>query len=195
MRSRGVSPFASPADPPQPLDEFQSESTSERAFSKDSTPFKNFLSEHRAKWSGEPETAPVTERPRFYTVVAVGIGLLVGVVVSAALGVPRFGWPVSPGGGSPVVITDSTVTLTSLPEDAAVYIDGAHAGQTPLSLSLPVGMHVAELRSGTMSRRAPLSVEAGKIADIVGVPGDPVADVHTLEHVSFVMKEGVIYKR
>ena len=39
------------------------------------------------------------------------------------------------------------------------------------------------------------SLEAGKIADIVGVPGDPTADVHTLEHVSFVMKEGVIYKR
>ena len=39
------------------------------------------------------------------------------------------------------------------------------------------------------------SVEAGKVADIVGVPGDPVADVHVLERVSFVMKEGVIYKR
>ena len=39
------------------------------------------------------------------------------------------------------------------------------------------------------------SLAAGKIADIVAVPGDPIADVHTLEHVSFVMKEGVIYKR
>jgi imidazolonepropionase-like amidohydrolase len=39
------------------------------------------------------------------------------------------------------------------------------------------------------------SVEAGKVADIVAVPGDPLADVHALEHVSFVMKEGVIYKR
>ena len=39
------------------------------------------------------------------------------------------------------------------------------------------------------------SLEAGKIADIVAVPGDPIADVHTLEHVSFVMKDGVIYKR
>jgi imidazolonepropionase-like amidohydrolase len=39
------------------------------------------------------------------------------------------------------------------------------------------------------------SLEAGKIADIVAVPGDPIADVHTLEHVAFVMKEGVIYKR
>ena len=39
------------------------------------------------------------------------------------------------------------------------------------------------------------SLEAGKTADIVAVPGDPIADVHTLEHVSFVMKEGIIYKR
>jgi imidazolonepropionase-like amidohydrolase len=39
------------------------------------------------------------------------------------------------------------------------------------------------------------SIEAGKMADIVAVPGDPLADVHALERVSFVMKEGVIYKR
>ena len=39
------------------------------------------------------------------------------------------------------------------------------------------------------------SLEAGKFADIVAVPGNPVADVHVLERVSFVMKEGVIYKR
>jgi imidazolonepropionase-like amidohydrolase len=39
------------------------------------------------------------------------------------------------------------------------------------------------------------SVEAGKLADIVGVPGDPLADIHVMERVSFVMKEGVIYRR
>jgi imidazolonepropionase-like amidohydrolase len=39
------------------------------------------------------------------------------------------------------------------------------------------------------------SVEAGKLADLVGVPGNPLEDVHALEHVSFVMKEGVVYKR
>jgi len=39
------------------------------------------------------------------------------------------------------------------------------------------------------------SLEAGKIADIVAVPGDPLSDVHVLERVSFVMKEGVVYKR
>jgi imidazolonepropionase-like amidohydrolase len=39
------------------------------------------------------------------------------------------------------------------------------------------------------------SLEAGKVADIVAVPGNPLEDVHVLERVSFVMKEGVIYKR
>jgi imidazolonepropionase-like amidohydrolase len=37
------------------------------------------------------------------------------------------------------------------------------------------------------------SVEPGKLADIVAVPGDPLADVTRLEHVAFVMKGGVIY--
>jgi imidazolonepropionase-like amidohydrolase len=39
------------------------------------------------------------------------------------------------------------------------------------------------------------SVEAGKLADMVGVPGNPLEDIHVLERVSFVMKEGVVYKR
>lgn len=39
------------------------------------------------------------------------------------------------------------------------------------------------------------SLEAGKLADIVAVPGNPLDDVHVLERVSFVMKDGVIYKR
>jgi imidazolonepropionase-like amidohydrolase len=39
------------------------------------------------------------------------------------------------------------------------------------------------------------SLEKGYYADIVAVPGDPLADISTLEHVLFVMKGGVIYKR
>ncbi len=38
------------------------------------------------------------------------------------------------------------------------------------------------------------SIEAGKLADIVAVPGDPLQDVTVLEHVNFVMKGGVVYK-
>ena len=39
------------------------------------------------------------------------------------------------------------------------------------------------------------SVEAGKFADIVAVPGDPLSDSSALEHVNFVMKGGVIYRK
>jgi imidazolonepropionase-like amidohydrolase len=38
------------------------------------------------------------------------------------------------------------------------------------------------------------SIAAGKSADIVAVKGDPLADIRSLEHVSFVMKEGTVYK-
>jgi imidazolonepropionase-like amidohydrolase len=38
------------------------------------------------------------------------------------------------------------------------------------------------------------TVEAGKLADIVAVSGDPLANISELENVKFVMKEGVVYK-
>jgi imidazolonepropionase-like amidohydrolase len=39
------------------------------------------------------------------------------------------------------------------------------------------------------------TIEAGKYADIVAVPGDPLADVSVLQKVNFVMKGGVVYRR
>jgi len=38
------------------------------------------------------------------------------------------------------------------------------------------------------------SVEPGKLADLVAVPGDPLADITVMQRVNFVMKEGVVYK-
>lgn len=39
------------------------------------------------------------------------------------------------------------------------------------------------------------SLEPGKFADIIAVQGDPLTDIKRLESVSFVMKNGVVYKQ
>jgi imidazolonepropionase-like amidohydrolase len=39
------------------------------------------------------------------------------------------------------------------------------------------------------------TIEPGKLADIVAVPGDPLADVSLMEKVEFVMKGGVVYRK
>ena len=38
------------------------------------------------------------------------------------------------------------------------------------------------------------SIAAGKLADIVAVPGDPLEDISLVGQVHFVMKDGVIYR-
>ena len=39
------------------------------------------------------------------------------------------------------------------------------------------------------------TVEAGKLADMVAVPGNPLEDISLMESISFVMKDGVVYKQ
>jgi imidazolonepropionase-like amidohydrolase len=39
------------------------------------------------------------------------------------------------------------------------------------------------------------SLKVGKVADIIAVPGDPLADITLMGKVSFVMKAGVVYKQ
>lgn len=57
------------------------------------------------------------------------------------------------------------------------------------------------LQSATLSAAAVLGVddqgviEAGKRADIIALPGDPVADINNVMRVDFVMKDGVVYRQ
>ncbi len=39
------------------------------------------------------------------------------------------------------------------------------------------------------------SIKTGKLADLIAVRGNPLANVRLLEDVRFVMKQGVIYKQ
>jgi imidazolonepropionase-like amidohydrolase len=65
-------------------------------------------------------------------------------------------------------------------------------GMTPAQAIRAATVNAAELL-GTKDSLGTL--EAGKFADIVAVPGDPLSDVSLMEKVDFVMKGGIIYRR
>jgi imidazolonepropionase-like amidohydrolase len=84
--------------------------------------------------------------------------------------------------------------------DSAVIPHGRNAGE--FTSRVKRGTPALEaLRSATTYAAEALGVtdrgriEAGLLADIVAVPGDPLADVTVTERVSFVMKGGVVYKQ
>jgi imidazolonepropionase-like amidohydrolase len=65
-------------------------------------------------------------------------------------------------------------------------------GMTPQQALDAANMKAAELL-GMADKLG--SIEPGKFADIVAVPGDPMKDVGVLEKVNFVMKGGAVVKR
>ena len=84
--------------------------------------------------------------------------------------------------------------------DAAVYPHGRNVEEFHLLADL--GMNPLDaLRAGTSLDAELLglqnrigTLEAGKLADIVAMPGDPIENIRQTEKVFFVMKEGVIYR-
>ncbi len=84
--------------------------------------------------------------------------------------------------------------------DAGAYPHGTNAKQ--FAVMVRFGMTPAQaIRAATLDAAELLgwkdrvgSIEPGKLADLIGVKGDPLKDVRALEDVSFVMKGGVVVK-
>lgn len=68
------------------------------------------------------------------------------------------------------------------------YVD---YGMTPMAAIRSATAVAAELL-GWQDRLG--TIEAGKLADIIAVAGDPLTDIGALEKAAFVMKAGVVYK-
>jgi imidazolonepropionase-like amidohydrolase len=65
-------------------------------------------------------------------------------------------------------------------------------GMTPMQAIQSATSAAADL----LGRSSELgSIQPGKYADVIAVAGDPLRDVSVLEHVSFVMKDGKVYKK
>jgi imidazolonepropionase-like amidohydrolase len=84
--------------------------------------------------------------------------------------------------------------------DAAVYPHGQNAHEFELMVQAGIPP-MAALQAATINAAQLLrhdrdlgSIAAGKVADVVAVPGDPLADIGVMTRVSFVMKDGVVYK-
>lgn len=84
--------------------------------------------------------------------------------------------------------------------DAGVYPHGDNAKQFAYMVKFgmtPAQAILAATRNGAdlLGRARDVgSVEPGKYADIIAVDGNPLTDIRALEHVSFVMKGGIVYK-
>ncbi|MGN6512920.1 MAG: amidohydrolase family protein [Lysobacteraceae bacterium] len=85
--------------------------------------------------------------------------------------------------------------------DAGVYPHGENAHE--FELMVQAGMPPAFALQAATTHAAKLlrmdkdvgTVEPGKYADIVAVPGDPLADISVMKRVDFVMKGGRVYKQ
>ncbi len=74
---------------------------------------------------------------------------------------------------------------------AQEFVREVEFGMTPMQAIQSATSRAAELlgKSGELGVISP-----GALADIVAVPGNPLEDVHALQNVQFVMKDGVVFR-
>ncbi len=100
-------------------------------------------------------------------------------------------------------------TFANAYEEGVLIVFGTDSGVSPhgdnwkeFGYMVEAGMPAIEALTSAMMPGATLldradtlgSIEAGKLADIIAVPGDPTQDISLMSQVSFVMKDGRIYK-
>ncbi|MCU1347888.1 MAG: amidohydrolase, partial [Acidobacteria bacterium] len=99
-------------------------------------------------------------------------------------------------------IAQANHVLIAMGTDAGVGAHGTNAHELTLMVEWG-GMRPLDAITAATTGSARLlgwekrlgSLEAGKLADIIAVPGDPLADIHRMDKVSFVMKNGVVYRQ
>jgi imidazolonepropionase-like amidohydrolase len=99
----------------------------------------------------------------------------------------KFGVPIAMGSDMYLSIPHQTRGEASL-NVLQAYADD---GMPPMEVIQTATRNAAELlglkeRTGTL--------EVGKWADIIAVPGDPLKDISVLQHARFVMKGGIVIK-
>ena len=97
----------------------------------------------------------------------------------------KFGVPIAAGSDMYLAMPRMTRGQASL----LLYEAYAESGLTPMQIIHAATRDAAELL-GMQDRIGTL--EVGKLADIIAVPGDPTKDVRALEHARFVMRAGAV---
>jgi imidazolonepropionase-like amidohydrolase len=99
----------------------------------------------------------------------------------------KMGVPIAAGSDMYLTMPGKTRGQASL----LVYEAYAAEGMTPMEIIRAATSNAADL----LGMQAEIgTLEVGKLADIVAVPGDPLKDVRALEHAKFVMKGGKVIK-
>lgn len=90
----------------------------------------------------------------------------------------------------------------ALGTDAGVIPHGTNAREFFLMVDWGGLTNMQSIQAGTLNGAKLLgwdknlgSLTVGKWADIVAVSGDPLKDIHAMEKVTFVMKNGVVYRK